>query len=245
MADLLYVSDVSPYRPEPAGQGAAAGPTMAGVHHSLGSAAIALAEIAGLNGLGFRHATRAADVTADDLRAARLLALFTIGETPWNAEQRSVIEQRAAAGTLGIVGLHAATDAAYGWPAIGDLLGGRFNGHPITGDLPITVVDGDHPATAHLRSPWRFRDELYLFRELVPDARVLLAVEFGGTSVGRLPLAWCLERPPMRSFYTALGHFAAAYEDADYLQHVRGGIEWVLGGGGLPAAGETPARGQP
>jgi type 1 glutamine amidotransferase len=231
MADLLYVSDVSPYRPDPAGQGAAAGPTMAGVHHSLGSAAIALAEIAGLNGLGFRHAARAADVTADDLRAARLLALFTIGETPWNADQRSVIERRAAAGTLGIVGLHAATDAAYGWPAIGDLLGGRFNGHPITGDLPITVVDGDHPATAHLRSPWRFRDELYLFRELVPDARVLLAVEFGGTSVGRLPLAWCLERPPMRSFYTALGHFAAAYEDADYLQHVRGGIEWVLGGG--------------
>jgi type 1 glutamine amidotransferase len=33
----------------------------------------------------------------------------------------------------------------------------------------------------------------------------------------------------MRSFYTALGHFVAAYADADYLQHVRGGIEWVLG----------------
>jgi type 1 glutamine amidotransferase len=231
MADLLYVSDVSPYRPDAADPGAAGGPAMAGVHQSLGSAAIALAEIAGLNGLGFRHATRAADVTADDLEAARLVVLFTIGETPWSADQRATIERRAAAGSLGIVGLHAATDAAYGWPAIGNLLGGRFNGHPITGDLPITVVDADHPATAHLRSPWRFKDELYLFRELVPDARVLLAVEFGGTSVGRLPLAWCVERPPMRSFYTALGHFVAAYEDADYLQHVRGGIEWVLAAG--------------
>jgi type 1 glutamine amidotransferase len=202
---------------------------MAGVHQSLGSAATALAEIAGLNGLGFRHAARAADITADDLAAARLLVLFTIGETPWNTRQRATIERRATAGDLGIVGLHAATDAAYGWPGIGNLLGGRFNGHPITGDLPITVVDPDHPATAHLRSPWRFRDELYLFREMVPDARVLLAVEFGGTSVGQLPLAWCVERAPMRSFYTALGHFVAAYEDADYLQHVRGGIEWVLG----------------
>lgn len=35
----------------------------------------------------------------------------------------------------------------------------------------------------------------------------------------------------MRSFYTAFGHFVAAYENADYLQHVRGGIEWVLGDG--------------
>jgi len=235
MADLLYVSDVSPYQHHHADPGAPGTPdapggrTMAGVHQSLGSAATALAEIAGLNDLGFRHATRAADITAADLEAARLLVLFTIGETPWGPEQRATIERRAAEGDLGIVGLHAATDAAYGWPAIGNLLGGRFNGHPITGSLPITVVDPDHPATAHLRSPWRFTDELYLFRELVPDARVLLAVEFGGTSVGRLPLAWCVERTPMRSFYTALGHFVAAYEDADYLQHVRGGIEWVLG----------------
>lgn len=223
MTDLLYVSDVSPYRPEHRS------PAMAGVHQSLGSAATALAEIAGLSGLGFRHAARSSDVTAEDLAAARLLVLFTIGETPWTPEQRATIEQRAISGTLGIVGLHSATDAAYQWPAIGRLLGGRFNGHPITGDLPITVVDADHPATAHLRTPWRFRDELYLFRELVPDARVLLAVEFGGPNAGRLPLAWCIERPPMRSFYTALGHFVAAYENADYLQHLRGGVEWVLG----------------
>jgi uncharacterized protein len=229
MHDLLYVSDVSPYRPTPDA------PAMAGVHQSLHSAATALAEIAGLCGLGFRHAPRAADVTAADLDAARVLALFTIGETPWNAEQRAIIEQRAAVGTLGIVGLHSATDAAYGWAAIGDLLGGRFNGHPITGDLPITVIDPDHPATSHLRSPWHFRDELYLFRELVADAHVLLAVEFGGTSVGQLPLAWCVERPPMRTFYTALGHFVAAYENADYLQHVRGGIEWVLDQGAAEA----------
>jgi uncharacterized protein len=166
---------------------------MAGVHQSLGSAAIALAEIAQLCGLGFRH-----------------------------------------------VGLHSATDAAYQWPAMGQLLGGRFNGHPVTGDLPITVLDAGHPATAHLRSPWRFRDELYLFRELVPDARVLLAAEFGGQEKAGLPVAWCIERPPARSFYTALGHFIAAYEDADYLQHVRGGIEWLLQGPGPGPAANPP-----
>ena len=168
MSELLYVSDVSPYRPDP-GQ-----PAMAGVHQSLGSAGTALEEIAGLCGLGYARAERAAQITLGDLERARLLVLFTIGETPWSPAQREVIEHRAAAGELGIVGVHSATDAAYQWPAIGHLLGGRFAGHPITGDLPITVIDPAHPATAHLPSPWRFRDELYLFRELVPDARLLL-----------------------------------------------------------------------
>jgi uncharacterized protein len=177
------------------------------------------------------------DISTGDLERARLLVLFTIGETPWSAAQREVIERRAA-GHLGIVGVHSATDAAYQWAAIGSLLGGRFNGHPITGDLPITVIDRSHPATAHLPSPWRFRDELYLFRELVPDARLLLAVEFGGADVGILPIAWCIERPPGRIFYTALGHFVAAYEDAHYLQHLLGGIRWVLTGESM-AAGDS------
>jgi type 1 glutamine amidotransferase len=225
MKDLLYVSDVSPYR------AGLSGPAMAGVHQSLGSAATTLEEIAGLCGLGFRLARRARDIAPGDLERARLLVLFTIGETPWSEAQREVIERRTSNGALGIVGLHSATDAAYGWPAMGSLLGGRFNGHPITGDLPITVVDPAHPATAHLPSPWLFRDELYLFRELVPDARVLLAVEFGGSDVGTLPIAWCIERPPVRTFYTALGHFVAAYENADYLAHVLGGIRWVLDNG--------------
>jgi type 1 glutamine amidotransferase len=225
MSELLYVSDVSPYR------SGVAVPAMAGVHQSLGSAATALEEIAGLCGLGFRHARRVQDIGTQDLESARLLALFTIGETPWSDSQRDVSERRASCGALGIVGLHSATDAAYQWPAIGSLLGGRFNGHPITGDLPITVVDRSHPATAHLPSPWLFRDELYLFRELVPDARLLLAVEFGGSDVGILPIAWCVERPPVRTFYTALGHFVAAYENAAYLRHVLGGIRWVLDNG--------------
>jgi uncharacterized protein len=224
MGDLLYVSDVSPYRH------AGGEPAMAGAHQSLGSAAKVLEQIAVLCGLGFRHAGTVRDIMTEDLENARVLTLFTIGETPWSQAQREIIERRAASGALGVVGLHAATDAAYGWPAIGELLGGRFGGHPITGDLPITVVDDDHPATAHLRSPWHFRDELYLFGDLVPDARVLLAVDLG--SAARLPLAWCVERPPMRTFYTALGHFVAAYENADYLEHVRGGIQWVLQGSG-------------
>ena len=45
-----------------------------------------------------------------------------------------------------------------------------------------------------------------------------------------LPLAWCIERGPMRSFYTVLGHFVGAYEDQRYLEHLSGAVRWILGG---------------
>jgi len=231
MSYLLYLADVSPYVAADGRHSAA------GVHQSLGSAMVAFEEIAGLCGLDFRGVTRVRDATPELLSGARVLALFTIGETPWDPMQRRIVEERAASGALGIVGVHAATDAAYGWPKYGELLGARFDGHPVTGDLPITVIDGRHPATAHLPSPWRFKEELYLFRDLTPDAKVLLGTEMGTTEAGTapdgersvLPIAWCIERGPLRTFYTALGHFVTAYEDGNFMEHLRGGVEWVLG----------------
>ena len=34
----------------------------------------------------------------------------------------------------------------------------------------------------------------------------------------------------MRTFYTALGHFGAAYENVDFVRHLGGGVSWVLSG---------------
>ena len=48
------------------------------------------------------------------------------------------------------------------------------DGDPWTQQLTIDVVDAAHPATSCLPSPWRIHDELYLFRELRQDVRVLL-----------------------------------------------------------------------
>jgi len=223
MSYLVYLSDVSPYVAVDGHRSAA------GVHQSLTSAMVAFEEIAGLCGLDFHGITRVGDATPELLSGARVLVLFTIGETPWSLDQRRIVEERAASGALGIVGVHAATDAAYTWPQYGDLLGARFNGHPVTADLPITVIDPGHPATAHLPSPWRFKEELYLFRDLTPDARVLLGVEIGTL----LPIAWCIERGPLRTFYTVLGHFVTAYEDSNYVQHLHGAVEWVLASGGV------------
>lgn len=228
MSDLIFVTDVSPYRD------AAGLARLAGVHHSLPSAVTTAAQIAHLHGLAFRHVAHVADLSVSDLERARLLMLFTIGETGWSDDQRSVIERRVREGQLGLVGLHSASDSAYSWPAYGEFIGARFAGHPVTGVLPVLVVDDTHPATRHLPRPWPFQEEFYLFSDLVEDRRELLGLEFGhrhdGTGGQVLPLAWCIERGPMRTFYTALGHFGAAYENVDFVRHLGGGVSWVLSG---------------
>ena len=107
---MLFVTQVSPYgtRRESA--------SPAGVHGVLEQAAAALAQIGELCDLA---TTRVADVrglSPDDLGPASVLALFTIGETPWSDEQRRVILERLRAGSLAVVAIHSATAACYGPP---------------------------------------------------------------------------------------------------------------------------------
>jgi hypothetical protein len=226
MSEFLFVTDVSPYRD-------ASGTTsLAGAHHSLPSAVTTAAQIARQHQLSFRHVTQVADLSVADLERARLLMLFTIGETGWSADQRSVIEQRVRQGGLRFAAMHSASDSSYAWPAYGEFTGARFAGHPVTGVLQVQVLDHSHPATRHLPVTWPFNEELYLFSNLAEDRHDLLGLEFGrshGGTPGRiLPLAWYIERGPMRSFYTALGHFGAAYENVDFVRHLGGGVSWVL-----------------
>ena len=147
-------------------------------------------------------------------------------------------------GNLRILGVHSATDANHQWPEYGAMLGARFDGHPWTQDFTIDVIDGTHPATAHLAtqsqsgslSQWRWRDEVYLFADLRPDAHVLLRLAENQVDLTRpggrvpdcgFPLAWAVEDGPARTFYSALGHFPGAWETPAYLQHLSGGLAWL------------------
>jgi type 1 glutamine amidotransferase len=225
---MLVVTEVAPYADGPAG-----------VHGVLGQAATALAELAEMAGLAPIRVPRVADLSPDRLDRGGVLALFTIGETPFSPEQRRVIETAWREGRLSVLGVHSATDACHGWPGYGTLLGARFDGHPWTQEFEIDVVDRDHPATAHLDPRWGWRDEIYLFRDLRPDARVLLALAEGQVDMSvpgartpdcGFPLAWCHTEEGGRSFYSALGHFPGAWETPGFLRHLAGGLSWLLEG---------------
>lgn len=242
MPALVFLDDVAPYRK------ANGSIHPAGIHQSLTSAARAMAELSELCGLDYHHLA-VADLDRDAIGGASVLVLFTIGDTPYSLDQQALISERTANGELSLFGLHSATDAATSWPGYRDLLGARFSSHPVTGTLPLALLDASHPCLAGLPDPWLVEEELYLFDELSPDARVLLGVprealdpdqrarladagphavvsDRAGRSV--LPLCWCIERGGLRSFYSALGHFVSAYEDPRYLEHLLGALRWLL-----------------
>lgn len=223
---LLSVTQVAPYLTGPAG-----------VHGVLEQAAVGVAQIAEVAGLRATQVPDVRDIPAGELERARALALFTIGETPWSDAQKATVTERLRSGELAVLAIHSATDACYSWPEYRDIVGARFNGHPWTQAMELDVVDGDHPATSHLGPTWAWTDEVYQFREIRPDAHVLLRLPPEQLDLERpgvkqppegFPLSWCFSQGAGRVFSTSLGHFPAAWESPTYLQHLVGGLQWAL-----------------
>jgi type 1 glutamine amidotransferase len=226
-ADVIVVTQCAPY----------ANGRMAGIHGSRGQAVSGFAEIAGARGWSTQRIEDVSQLN-EQLGAARVLALYTIGEVPWSPAQRALILARLRAGEMAVVGVHSATDANHTWPEYGVAIGGRFAGHPVSTSLPITVADPSHPATSHLSNTWSLHDEFYLFADVQPDVHVLLHIDkqdadavAPGVSApaAGFPIAWCRNEGAGRVFYTALGHFPLAWEHPDYMQHVAGGFAWACG----------------
>jgi hypothetical protein len=224
---LLFVTQVAPYADGPAG-----------VHGVLDQAAVGVAQIAELHGLQPQRVDDVRTIEARDIREARALALFTIGETPWGAGQRAEILDGVRSGRLSVLSIHSATDSCYAWDDYGKLVGARFDGHPWTQDFVADVLDPAHPACAHLGAEWKWHDEVYQFRDLRPDAQVLLRVRDGELDLNApgarpppfgYPLAWCFGEGDGRVFSTSLGHFPGAWETPAYLRHLSGGLAWALG----------------
>ncbi len=101
------------------------------------------------------------------------------------------------------------------------------------GGAPSTWSTRTIPAVSHLGATWHWHDEVYTFRDLRPDATVLLrarADELSGDApapaIG-FPLSWCFTEGEGRVFSTSLGHFPHAWEDTDYLRHLAGGLAWL------------------
>jgi len=227
--EMVYVTQVAPYGDGPAG-----------AHGVLDQSATAMAQLAELAGLGFRRVTDVRHLDASDLGAAAVVALFTIGETPWSTAQQAVLLDAVRSGRSGVLAVHSATDACYGWDEYGRLVGARFDGHPWTKQCTLDVMERDHPAVAHLGDTWSWHDEVYTFRDLRPDATVLLRARpdelplddgngHGGAtrpSIG-YPLSWYFTEGAGRVFSTSLGHFPHAWESLDYLHHLGGGLAWL------------------
>jgi type 1 glutamine amidotransferase len=225
---MFVVTEVAPYQHGPAG-----------VHGVLPQAAVAMSELARMAGLEPVTVTDVSTIDVSDIASASgaVLGLFTIGETPWTTDQREAIQSAVGSGRMGVLAVHSATDSCLGWDYYGKMVGARFDGHPWTATFQVSVPDTDHPATKNLPKSWKWHDEVYLFRALREDARILLelapdqldmSVEGARIPDCGLPLAWCHSEGEGRVFQTALGHFPSAWESPVYLNFLAGGLEWVV-----------------
>ena len=121
----------------------------------------------------------------------------------------------------GFVGIHSASDTEYAWPWYGEtLVGAWFVSHPPVSESTVQVVDQTHPSTSHLQANWICTDEWYEFDRAPEQALVLM-------NVHGHPLAWCKEIVKGRSFYTGRGHTKACFAESAFLEHIKGGLQWV------------------
>lgn len=152
----------------------------------------------------------------------------------------------------GWVGIHAAGDSSHeGWTWYAEtLIGGRYIGHimgPQTQEARVVVEARNHPITRGLPAEFRHAEEWYSWDRSARAAGfdVLLSVDestyspwvlgFGpekDISMKDHPVVWsgCVERG--RAVYSAMGHWADAYQQ-DYTRRLlENAVEWA---GGAPA----------
>ncbi|MEE4542351.1 ThuA domain-containing protein [Streptomyces sp. V4-01] len=200
-------------------------------HDSIPAGVAALRELAASRGLSVLHSEDPRDLRPGRLDGcAAVVFLSPTGDVLDDGARASL--RGYVTGGGGLLGVHAAACAEYGWPYYGELLGARFDGHPEIQRAAVTAVDRAHPATAHLPEEWVWTDEWYDFREgpAGRDVRVLATVDEdtyqGGGMGAPHPLVWCREPGEGRVLYTALGHLASAYSDPCFRRHLLGALSW-------------------
>lgn len=204
----------------------------AGYHHaSIARGAKAIYELGIDHKFGVDTTADAAVFTADNLKQyAAVVFLSTTGDV-LNGEQQAAFEKYIRAGG-GFMGIHAATDCEYDWSWYGNLVGAYFGSHPAQQEAMLNVVDRRHGSTKHLPETWKRKDEWYNFKWIAPDLHVLIKIDEasyqGGKNGADHPMAWYHTYDGGKAFYTELGHTDESYADPLYLQHLLGGLEWVM-----------------
>lgn len=174
----------------------------------------------------------AAYFTASTLKKYNAVVFLSTTGNVLNEEQQTAFEKYIQSGG-GFAGIHAATDTEYDWPWYCKLAGANFSSHPKQQNAVLHVTDSTHPSTRHLPRTWQRFDEWYNFKNRNTDVNVLLTIDEksyeGGTNGDNHPMSWYHAFDGGKAFYTALGHTDASYTEANFLQHILGGLNYVMG----------------
>jgi len=167
-------------------------------------------------------------------------AIFFLGhrEVELTPEQKADLLSFVKEDGKGFVSAHTATTAFLSWPEFGDLIGGRYDGHP-WGSAPGTVINEDptFPATKHFPATFPLTDEFYQTKDYSREKiRSVLRLDVSKMppnngvhrTDGDFPLAWALNYGKGRAFYSSLGHAASTWDNADVQKMYFEALRWAL-----------------
>ena len=143
----------------------------------------------------------------------------------------------------GFVGVHAASDTFYGFPAYLEMVGGTFEKHGKQVWAIDKPDDKTHAAATPFGSGRLVFDEIYEFKDFDKSkVHSLISMDKHPQTdaAGYYPVSWCKNYGTGRVFYTALGHRPDVWALPWFRLHVQNGILWTLGlasgDASLPAA---------
>lgn len=177
-------------------------------------------------------------INGANLKNYDAVMFYTTGELPISEEGKRAFLEFIKNGK-GFIGVHCATDTFYKWPEYGEMINAYFDGHPWHTDVAVRVEDQKFPATAHLGSTMRIKDEIYQFRDWSREkTHVLLSidptsVDLKAKGVHRtdkdFAVAWCHPYGKGRVFYSSLGHRDEVWQDERFQVFLVQGALWAMG----------------
>jgi len=210
------------------------------VHENIAASVAAMEKICVSEGIQTEVSDLPGVFTTENLERFQVIIFCNSNNEAFDTDEQREAFQNFIRSGGGFVAIHSANASERDWPWYWALVGGKFIRHAPHQEFDILVTDPEHPSTSHLPARWTITDECYYSYQLNPDIHVLLSAdmstvedkgkdEYPGETFGQqFPLSWCHQFEGGRQWYTALGHDPWFYDDPLFVQHLKGGLQWVM-----------------
>ena len=169
-------------------------------------------------------------------------AIFFIGvrEIDLTPQQKADLLSFVHDDGKGFVAAHAGATAFFSWPEFGEMLGGRFDGHPWgIVRAPVIVEDSKFPGMSHLPHRFEHTDEMYQIKDLSrAKIHVILGLDVSHLEMKNnplvhhqdrdFPLVWAKMYGKGRVYYSALGHDPSTWDDRFIEESYFQALRWAL-----------------
>lgn len=168
------------------------------------------------------------------------VVFFTDGDLDMDDQQKKDLLSFVREDGKGFIGVHSAAITFMSWPEYGEMLGGRFDGHPWgIFEAPLVVEAPDFPGLERLPGSFTLRDEIYQIKDFkADDVRILLRLDPAAVDLTRkgvrqgehgFPVAWARTYGKGRVLYNGLGHTEDAWNRPELRLMWRDMVKWSMG----------------